>query len=163
MKKAVYAGSFDPPTIGHMETLQRAAELFDKVICAVAVNPGKKPTFTTEERLDILRTLTKDMSNVVVDSIQNEYLVRYAKRKGAEYIVRGIRNANDLVYESQLQYMNEGIESRVHTVHLIPPGHLAHISSSLVKSLIGPRGWEDEVSKYVDRSVTERLIAKFKK
>lgn len=158
MKKAVYAGSFDPPTIGHMGTLKKAAELFDEVVFAVGINPFKKTTFSPEERLEILRVVTAGMSNVTVDYFENDYLVRYAQGVGARYVVRGIRDVNDFSFESAMRHMNEDIGPGIETVFLIPSRHLAHISSSMVKSLIGPPGWEIEVGKFVEPFVLEKLI-----
>jgi pantetheine-phosphate adenylyltransferase len=161
MRRAVFAGSFDPPTIGHRETLRRAARLFDEVILACGHNPLKKGFFDREERRTMLNLIAADFPNVVVDEIVDTYLVQFAVDHQAEYLVRGIRNDHDLVYEQQMQFMNRGINGTVETVYLIPPGDLANISSSMVKSLIGPKGWEKEVARYLHPTVCEMLISKY--
>jgi phosphopantetheine adenylyltransferase len=98
---------------------------------------------------------------VVVDEIVDTYLVQFAVDHQAEYLVRGIRNDHDLVYEQQMQFMNRGINGTVETVYLIPPGDLANISSSMVKSLLGPKGWEKEVARYLHPTVCEMLVNKY--
>lgn len=160
MRRAVFAGSFDPITIGHQETLRRAAKLFDEVILAYGHNPLKKGLFTREERLTMLNVIASDFPNVVVEEIRDAYLVQFAVDHQADYLVRGIRNDHDLVYEQQMQFMNQKINGNVETVYLIPPGELANISSSMVKSLIGPKGWEKEVARYLHPTVCEMLIKK---
>jgi pantetheine-phosphate adenylyltransferase len=160
-RKAVYAGSFDPPTNGHMFMIRRGAELFDELVVAVGVNPDKKTTFDDETRLALLREVTADLSNVSVDSFENMYLVRYAAQQGARYILRGLRNAQDFEYERTMRQVNSDLEPEISSVFLITPRDLAETSSSFVKGLVGPAGWEQVVKDFVPPPVMKRLLAEF--
>lgn len=155
---AVYAGSFDPPTTGHTWMIERGAELFDRLVVAVGVNPGKKPLFDVPARLEMLRAAVAPLPNVSVASFENRYLIDYAKSAGAAYILRGIRGESDYEYERAMRNINGDLAPGVTTVFLMPPREIAEVSSSLVKSLIGPAGWQDVVRKYVSPAVHARLV-----
>lgn len=157
MKKAVYAGSFDPLTNGHFWMIEQGAKLFDELIVAIGDNPDKKYTFNTAERLEMLRDAVKDFKNIKVESFCNKLLVNYAKEVGAEYILRGARNTGDFNFEQGMSNINRDIDPKIATVILMPPREMCEISSSLVKGLIGPKGWEKVVSKYVPKAVLKRL------
>ena len=154
----VYAGSFDPPTNGHLWMIRQGAGLFDRLIVAIGENSEKNPMFTVAERLEMLRAATAQLPNVEVASFSRKYLVNYAKEKGAQYILRGIRNATDFLYEQSMRHINADLcAGQIQTIALIPPRELAEISSSSVKSLIGPEGWPEVVGKLVPESVAKIL------
>ena len=160
-RKCVYAGSFDPPTNGHMWMIENGSRLFDELVLAIGTNPEKKSMFSVSERLGLLRDLSKHYGNITVGSYQNQFLMHYAKSIGAKYVLRGIRSYKDYEYESGIKRINDSISSSVTTVFLMPPDELSHISSSIVKGLIGPSGWEDVVEHYVPRSVYSELLKRF--
>lgn len=161
MAKAVYAGSFDPPTNGHMHMIQEGARLFDELVVAVGVNPDKKTTFDLETRLELLRAVSDGLDNVHVESFENQFLIRYAASIGAHYIVRGVRNGQDFGYERTMRHVNGDLEPDISTVFFIPPRHLAETSSSFVKGLVGPDGWEDVVKGFVPPQVYAKLLERF--
>lgn len=158
MARAVYAGSFDPPTNGHMYMIQEGAQLFDELVVSIGVNPDKQSTFDLETRLRLLRSVTDGMQHVRVDSFENQFLIRYAAKLGARYILRGIRNGQDFTYEQSMRHVNADLEPDVSTVFLIPPRQLAETSSSFVKGLVGPRGWREVVETFVPPPVFQRLL-----
>jgi pantetheine-phosphate adenylyltransferase len=154
----VYAGSFDPPTIGHLWMIEEGVRLFDELIVAVGVNPDKKYTFTLEARLEMLRDSTKKFNNVTVTSFSNRYLIHYAQSIGASHILRGIRTESDYEYERSMRNINGDLDSRICTTFLIPPRGIAEVSSSMVRGLIGPTGWKKIVRKYLSDAVYEKLL-----
>ena len=155
-KVAVYPGSFDPITNGHLDVIQRAATMFDRVIIGVAHNPDKIPMFSLKRRLDLVRTSTKQLSNVTVDDFQG-LLVEYCRRKGATVVVRGLRAVSDFEFEFQMALMNRKLESKVETIFLMPKDEYTFISSRLVKEIAGLGG---DVSKFVPPIVQEALQKK---
>ena len=157
-RTCVYAGSFDPPTCGHMFMVEEGAALFDRLIVAVGVNPNKKCTFPLAERLAMLRECTAAFENVEVDSFEGQFLVHYAAAKGANHILRGVRSEEDYRFEHAMRNVNEDLEPGLTTVFLIPPREICEISSSFVKSLVGFEGWEEVVKPYVPEPVYKRLL-----
>lgn len=157
MKKAVYAGSFDPPTNGHLWMIQRGLEIFDTLIVAVGSNPTKKHTFTIPDRIELLKDSVPSCERLIFDSFDNKYLVDYAESVGAEYILRGIRSAEDYEYERVMRAINGDLKSQIQTVFLMPPREIAEVSSSMIKGLIGPEGWESTVRRYVPEPVFQKL------
>ncbi len=157
---AVYAGTFDPPTLGHTYMIEEAARLFDEVIVAIGVNPDKKTMFSVNERLLMLREVTHQFPNVKISSFGNEYLIHYAVSVGANFIIRGIRNTADFEYERAMRNINSDLGPEITSVFLMPPREIAEISSSVVKGLIGPSGWEKVVERYVPPSVFEKFLAR---
>lgn len=155
---AVYAGSFDPVTFGHLWMIEVGSTLFDKLVVAIGTNPDKKCHFSLDDRILMLKEATSKYPNVVVDKYPNQFLVKYAEEIGARFILRGIRSTADYEYEKSLSYVNRHLDSGVTTIFLLPPRELIEISSSVVRGLIGPEGWEEVVSKYVPSSVLERLV-----
>lgn len=155
---AIYAGSFDPPTNGHLWMIERGAELFDRLIVAIGTNPAKKGMFPVPERMDMLRASLTHLQNISVTEFTNKYLIHYAKSLGARFILRGIRNATDQEFERMLQNVNRDIAPEITTVFMMGPREYLDISSSLVKGLVGPEGWEELVGKYVPAAV----LTKFK-
>jgi pantetheine-phosphate adenylyltransferase len=154
----VYAGSFDPPTVGHLWMIEQAMRLFDECVVAIGINPDKKYTFGLEERLDMLRASTRRFSNLSVTSFSNRYLIEYAQSIGATHILRGIRSGADFEYERGMRNINSDLDPKICTVFLMPPRDIAEVSSSMVKGLIGPVGWKKVVRKYVPAPVYEHLL-----
>ena len=134
MKIAIYPGSFDPVTIGHLNIIRRAACIFDKVIVCVMVNAGKHPMFTQDERVDMIRRVTTDLDNVEVDS-SSELLAEYAKRKGGCVIVKGLRAGSDFENEFQMAMINRKINPDLDTMFLTAEHQYMSLSSSMVKEL----------------------------
>lgn len=157
MKRAVYAGSFDPPTLGHGYIIERASALFDEVIVAIGENIQKTYTFSVAERINMLQDSFSHFKNVKFTSFSDMLLMDYAKSVGAQYIVRGIRSAADFAFEHQMKLVISKFNPDMEVVYLIPPQELAEVSSSLVKELIGSKDWERVVSAYVPHPVFEFL------
>ena len=160
MPTAIYAGSFDPLTNGHLWMIRTAADLFRKVVVAVGENPEKQCAYPLADRLRLLRACTIELPNVQVDSFENQFLVRYARAIGADYIIRGIRNESDYSREREMRYINADLEPEVTTVFLMPPREIAEVSSSFVRGLIGPEGWQDVVRRFVPEPVYEHFLEK---
>ncbi|MFP4058562.1 MAG: pantetheine-phosphate adenylyltransferase [Candidatus Brocadiia bacterium] len=160
MPKAIYAGSFDPPTSGHQWIIRTAAELFRELVVAIGVNPDKRYAYSLEDRLELLRACTQGLSTVSVDCFENQFLVRYARRLGARYIVRGIRNESDYWREREMRYINSDLEPDILTVFLMPPREIAEVSSSFVRGLVGPEGWQEVVSRFVPEPVYRFFLEK---
>jgi len=157
IRTAVYAGSFDPLTNGHLWMIQQGLELFDHLIVAIGSNPTKSYTFSVKDRLELLKASVPSCERLVVDHFDNRYLVDYAKEKGAAYVLRGVRSPADYEFERVMRYINNDLAPEINTVFLMPPRDLAQVSSSMVKGLIGPEGWEKTVRRYVPNAVFEAL------
>ena len=153
----VYAGSFDPPTLGHVWMIREGAKLFDRLMVAVGVNPEKRSAFPLDTRLDWLQQITRPLANVEVGHYENLFLARYAATIGADYVLRGIRNVADYTYEQAMRNINSDLHPKLTTVFLMPPRELAEISSSAIRGMIGPDGWEAVVRRYVPECVFESL------
>ena len=153
---AIYPGSFDPITHGHLDLIARGSRLFDHLVIAILTNIEKQPLFTVEERVEMLREATKGMANVSVDTFSG-LLVEYALRKKARAIVRGIRAFSDYEYELQMVLMNRQLEPNIETVFLTPAQAYGHISSRLVKEIFQHGG---SVKGLVPPLVEERLRQK---
>lgn len=134
MKIAIYPGSFDPITSGHLNIIQRAARIFDRLIVCVMVNAGKSPMFDLHERVDMIRRVTSDIPNIEVDS-SNELLAEYAKRKGSCVIVKGLRAGSDFENEFQMALINHKINPSLDTMFLTAEHQYMYLSSSTVKEL----------------------------
>jgi len=158
MRTAVYAGSFDPITLGHLWMVESACALFDELIVAVGVNPEKKYLFSLEDRLAMLRESTAHCRNVRIASYENMFLVHYARQVGASFILRGIRNEQDYAYERGMRYVNAELDGNVRTIFMVPPRELVEVSSSFVKGLVGPQGWQPILERYVPRPVYDRFL-----
>ena len=162
---AVYAGSFDPPTLGHVWMMREAARLFDRLLVAIGVNPDKQAAFPVEQRLDWLREVVADATegapawggNIEVTSFGNMFLVEYARSVGAGVIVRGIRNEADHTFERAMRHINADLQPDISTVFLMPPRSLSEISSSTIKGMIGPGHWRDVVKNYIPTCVFRDL------
>ena len=137
---AIYPGTFDPLTNGHVDIIARGARLFDRIIVAVLVNAEKSPLFTMTERLEIARAVFKGLPNVEVDTFDG-LLVDYVERRGAQVIVRGLRAVSDFEFEFQMALMNRRLNDKIETVFMMPAEQYSYISSRLIKevfSLGGP-------------------------
>ncbi|MUG43432.1 pantetheine-phosphate adenylyltransferase [Paenibacillus woosongensis] len=157
LRIAVYPGSFDPVTKGHMDIIQRAARQFDRLIVAVLNNTSKNPLFTVEERKELLLKATQHVPNVEIDSFR-DLLVNYMDYKQAHVIVRGIRSVTDFEYELQLASTNHKLNSQVETIFMMTNPKYSYLSSSVVKEIAAFQG---DVSDLVPRVVEEALKTKF--
>lgn len=156
MKIAIYPGSFDPITKGHLDVLKTGCEIFDKVIIAVSKNSGKSPFLTVEERLELIRQSVKHLKNVEVDAFEG-LTVEYAKLKGANILLRGLRAVSDFEYEMQLSQTNSALSTEIKTVFLTTRPKYNFISSSSVRDIIIMNG---DISKFVPDVVDEYLKKK---
>ena len=157
MRTAVYAGSFDPPTNGHLLMIERGLEMFDRLIVAIGSNPAKSYSYTVPERLEMLRASIPPSDRLEIAHFDNRYLVDYAKKHNAAYVLRGIRSPHDYEYERVMRHINSDMAPEITTVFLMPPRDFAEVSSSMIKSLTGPEGWEETVKRYVPPQVFEVL------
>jgi len=155
---AMYPGSFDPPTFGHVDVVQRALHVFDKLIVAVARNAGKDCLFTPKERVEMLKESISHIEGVEVDSFDC-LTVEYAKSKNATAIVRGLRAVSDFEYEFQMALMNRKLAPSIETIYLMPKDTHIFLSSSLIKeiAMFGGR----DLSKFVPPPVEDKLLEKF--
>jgi pantetheine-phosphate adenylyltransferase len=160
MRIAVYAGSFDPPTNGHLWMIEQGLEMFDHLIVAIGSNPAKNYSFTVEERLELLRKSTTPSERLLVAHFDNRYLVDYAKKMGAKYVLRGIRSPGDYEFERVMRHINADMAPEITTVFLMPPRDIAEVSSNMIKGLTGPTGWEETVRRYVPQPVFQALAAR---
>jgi pantetheine-phosphate adenylyltransferase len=134
MRTVIYPGSFDPLTNGHLDVVQRAAKLFDRVVVAVAKNEGKQPLFTLEERVALVKAAVRKMPNVTVDAFDG-LLVDYVVSKKARAIVRGLRAISDFEFEFQLALMNRKLNENVETIFMMPKDTYTFLSSRIVKEI----------------------------
>lgn len=154
MKKAIYPGSFDPVTNGHIEIIRRAAGLFDKLIVLVSTNPLKKTSFSEEERVAFLRKVCYDIPNVEVDSWEG-LLVDYFKEKDCDIIVKGLRAMSDFEYEFQMAHVNKHLCPKAETVFLCADSDSTYLSSSMVKQIANFGG---DISAFVPEAIEKDII-----
>jgi pantetheine-phosphate adenylyltransferase len=154
---AIYPGSFDPITSGHLDVIERGSRLFDRLIVSILRNEAKAPLFTIEERMQMLGEVTSRFENVEIDSFDG-LLANYALERGARVILRGIRAVSDYEYELQMALMNRRLQPKLETVFLLAGEQFSFISSKLVKEVIGLGGnISDFVPPAVERRLRERL------
>ena len=153
---ALYPGSFDPLTNGHVDIILRGAQLFDRILVAVLVNEEKKPLFSAEERVSLVREVFREYPNVEVDTFDG-LLVDYARRRRATAIVRGLRAVSDFEYEFQMALMNRNLEPTLETVFMMPAEQYTYLSSRLIKEVFSLGG---DVRGLVPPTVEARLRAK---
>lgn len=158
---AVYAGSFDPLTNGHLWMIEQGARLFDKLIVAIGVNPKKRAMFSAHERLDMLVQATKHLPNILTEMFPHQFLIHYAMGRQCRFVLRGIRDETDYPYERKMRNVNGDLAPEISTVFLMPPRDLVEVSSSFVKELVGPQWWERVVEKYVPPIVLEKIKEKY--
>ena len=157
MKVAIYPGSFDPITFGHMDIIDRACGLFDQIIIAIAKSETKDPLFSLEDRLKLAKTIYKDNSQVEVIGFPRQLTVDVAKDYNACAIIRGLRAVSDFEYEFQLATMNRSLAPDIESIFLTPKESLIYVSSSLIKEICDLKG---DISKFVDPVVEQALKAK---
>lgn len=156
MKTAVYPGSFDPVTLGHLDIIERASRLFDRVVVAVLINQNKIPMFTIEERKEMIREATSHLDNVVVDSFEG-LLVDYVERNGFDVVVKGLRAVSDFEAEFQMASVNRVLMPDFETVFMMTGTAYSYLSSSMVKEVARFGGAVDQL---VPANVLERMQAK---
>ena len=155
--RAIYPGTFDPVTYGHIDLIQRARKIFDEVIVAVAHNPGKSPLFTVEERVALLRRATRSLRGIRVDHFDS-LVVEYARRKGTRVVIRGLRMLSDFEYEFQMALTNRKLSSTVETIFMMPSESFSYVSARLLKEA-GALGanLSPFVPSFVARALREKL------
>jgi pantetheine-phosphate adenylyltransferase len=151
--KALYPGTFDPPTNGHVDLIQRGSKIFDQLTVAILINPVKNPLFTVEERVEMLAEVTSTLPNVSVATFDG-LMVDFARRQGANAVLRGIRAISDYEHEFQMALMNRRLAPEVETVFLQPAGRYSFVSSRMVKEVFSFGG---DVSGLVPPNVLKRL------
>jgi pantetheine-phosphate adenylyltransferase len=157
VETALYPGTFDPITLGHVDLIKRAKRIFSKLVVAVADNPEKRPLFSVEERIEIISKITEGMEGITVTSF-SDLTARYAKSIEAAVIIRGLRAVSDFEFEFQMALMNRKIEPTVETVFLMPSEKYSYLSSSLIKDIARRGG---DISCFVPPIVRERLDKRF--
>jgi len=159
MRRAIYPGSFDPVTNGHLDVIERARKLFDEVIVSVAHNDEKQPLFTLEERLDLLREALGKIENVRIAHFEG-LLVDFATKQEARAVIRGLRAISDFEFEFQMALMNRKLEATVETIFLMPKEEYTYLSSRIVKEIARLGG---DVSSFVPAPVAKALAKKMKR
>lgn len=159
MRTAIYPGSFDPLTNGHLDVLERATKLFDRVIVAVALSESKNPLFTLDERLALMKPAVVRMKNVKAD-VFDGLLVEYAAKQKAQAIVRGLRAVSDFEFEFQMALMNRKLDEKIETIFMMPRGSYTFLSSRIVKEIARLGG---DISQFVPPHVATALTKKLKR
>ncbi len=154
--KAIYPGTFDPPTNGHLDLIQRGARLFDRLTVAILVNPVKNPLFTVEERVEMLEEVTQSLGNVSVATFDG-LMVEFARQQGASAVLRGIRAISDYEHEFQTALMNRRLAPEIETVFLQPAGRYSFVSSRMVKEVFSFGG---DITGLAPPNVLKRLRAR---
>ncbi len=157
IKRAIYPGTFDPVTNGHIDLIDRATDIFDEIVVTVAKNPGKTNLFTVQERVEMLTESLKKFSNVVVDSFDG-LVVDHANQIGAMGIIRGLRAVSDFEYEFQMALMNRKMDENLRTIFLMPHEKYTYLNSTIVRNLAQ---FKADVSDFVPPIVAQKLKEKF--
>ena len=158
MRICIYPGSFDPITNGHLDIIERASKLFDKLIVAVTVNPNKNPAFSLEEREELIRECVKDYYNVEVDSFEG-LLIDYVNAKGACAVVKGLRVVNDFEYEFQMALLNKTLSPNVETIFLMTNSEYSYISSSMIKEIAKLGA---DIKDFVPKQILNKILNKLR-
>ena len=156
MKTVVYPGSFDPPTNGHLDVIQRASKLFDRVVVAVARNNNKSPLFSPIERKELIEEAVSELNNVDVDVFEG-LLIDYVKKQNCNIVIRGIRAVSDFEFEFQMALMNRKLNEKIETLFMMPRASYSFLSSHLVKEIAGLGG---DVSTFVSQNTSKALVKK---
>ena len=157
MKRAVYPGSFDPITFGHIDIIERSAKMVDELVIAVLRNSAKNSLFSLEERVNMIKEVTKDLPNVTVETFDG-LLVDYMRQIDATIIIRGLRAVTDFEYELQIAQMNHVLKDDAETIFLMTNLQYSYLSSSLVKEIASYGG---DISKFVPNELMERIYTKY--
>ncbi|MDY0277464.1 MAG: pantetheine-phosphate adenylyltransferase [Acholeplasma sp.] len=155
--KAIYAGTFDPLTLGHLDVIKRSSKLVDELIVLIAVNNHKKQSFSVEDRIKMIKNVTKDMPNVTIDFTEG-LVVRYAEKHNAKMMFRGLRNIQDYEYEYSLSRYNANIIPSIETVLLFPTINNHFVSSSAIKELVYHNA---DISLYIPKENVEIVMKRF--
>jgi len=158
LRICIYPGSFDPITNGHLDIIERASKLFDKLIVAVTVNPNKNPAFSLEEREELIRECVKDYYNVEVDSFEG-LLIDYVNAKGACAVVKGLRVVNDFEYEFQMALLNKTLSPNVETIFLMTNSEYSYISSSMIKEIAKLGA---DIKDFVPKQILNKILNKLR-
>ena len=156
MKVGIYAGSFDPVTLGHLDVIERASRIVDRLVIGVLNNTNKKPSFTAEERVEFIQRVTKDIPNVVVKTFDG-LTVDFAKQEKARILVRGLRAVTDFEYELQIAQLNHKLDPKIDTIFLTTSVEYSYLSSSIVKEIAHFGG---DISKLVPKEVCQDIVDK---
>ena len=159
MKVGIYAGSFDPITLGHLDVIERASRIVDKLIIGVLNNTSTTPSFTAEERVELIRRVTKNIPNVEIETFDG-LTVEFARKKNARILVRGLRAVTDFEYELQIAQLNHKLDSNIDTIFLTTSVQYSYLSSSIVKEIAHFGG---DISKLVPKEVQQDIYDKLKK
>ncbi len=159
VRRAIYPGSFDPATYGHLDMIERSSRMVDELVVAVLTNSAKIPLFSVEERVSMLGEITAHLPNIRITSFQG-LLIDYAKEVGASVIIRGLRAVTDFEYELQIAQTNRIIHSGIDTVFLATSLEYAYLSSTIVKEVASYGG---DISRFVPEQLAERIYAKFRR
>lgn len=158
IKRAIYPGTFDPVTVGHLDIMKRACSMFDEIVVAVAMSASKRPMFTLEQRIEMLEASTKELSNLKVVGFDS-LLVDLSDRLDANVIIRGLRAVSDFEYEIQMGYANSSLKKELETIFLMPSLEYSYVSSSVVRSILPFDGKVDHLL----HPTVHKLIKAYKK
>jgi pantetheine-phosphate adenylyltransferase len=155
-KRAIYPGTFDPLTNGHLDIIERSAKLFDEIVVAIGDNPAKNPLFSVAQRATMIKKATAHLPNITIVKF-NSLLVELSSELNANIIIRGIRTATDFEYESQMTYVNNALKKELETIYLMPSLEYSYISSSVVRTLLKFNG---EIEHLVPPTILEDILKK---
>ena len=159
-RKAVFTGTFDPLTLGHLDVIRRGSQLFDRLVVAIGVNPSKQMLFSVEERVELIRQVISAIPNVTVEPF-HELAVQFVRRIGARVILRGVRTLSDMEYEFSMSLTNQRLDPEIETVFLMADGEYSHVSSSLIKQ-VARYGGADAVSRFVPEEMVGPIMRNMK-
>lgn len=159
MKVGIYAGSFDPITLGHLDVIERASRIVDKLVIGVLNNTSKTPSFTAEERVELIKRVTKNIPNVETETFDG-LAVEFARKKNARILVRGLRAVTDFEYELQIAQLNHKLDSNIDTIFLTTSVQYSYLSSSIVKEIARFGG---DISQFVPKEVKQDIYDKLAK
>jgi pantetheine-phosphate adenylyltransferase len=159
-RTAVFTGTFDPLTLGHLDVIRRGRTLFDHVVVAIGVNPNKPTLFNIDERVELARRVVSALDNVTVESFE-ELTVQFVRRIGARIILRGVRTLSDMEYEFGMSMTNQRLDPTIETVFLMADGEYSHVSSSLIKQ-VARFGAEEALAKFVPPELVAPIMSKIR-